>query len=326
MKRKNHTAAISAALALVLLLITALSGCGGSSGKAAAVEPTYVADPIITAEPAEPAEAAAESGRQDGERFESVIMLEGFEMDYDYESFARQSGAESERLVSIYDRPENPENYLEVTYSAQDADTAAAAVSEALSHEYDIIMEAFQLDRAGSCIRIDASNARGNGGTPDRLQMVYIIPAGDGCRIAAAHYSFESAEGFGRRFQYMLNTLEVMESRRENGLTGTWQTASVGYEADGTMQPEYYVCFTDTEILYGHMKDGAFVLDHSDRIVRFEKTAAGGYRVQAEASNGVQYTYQTCESDDAVLEYYETWQEEAFAETYRGGASLSRSS
>ena len=90
------------------------------------------------------------------------------------------------------------------------------------------------------------------------------------------------------------------------------------------MYPEYYVWFTDTDIIYGHVKDGASVFDHSDRITRLEKTAAGGWRVQAEASNGVRYTYQTCETDSSVLEYYETWDETGFPEAYRGGASLSR--
>lgn len=171
-------------------------------------------------------ETETEIGRQDGERFEEKIMVEGmqetvryehirndmlgFEMDYDYESFVRHSESVCDRFVSIYDDPEDPLNYLEVQYSAEDADTVAASVSESLSDDYDIIQEPYKLDRAGSCIRIDASNAKGNGGTPDLLQMVYIIPASDGCRIATAHYSFESAEGFGRRFAYMMNTLEVI--------------------------------------------------------------------------------------------------------------------
>ena len=90
------------------------------------------------------------------------------------------------------------------------------------------------------------------------------------------------------------------------------------------MQPEYYVRFAGADILYGHLKEGRFVLDHADRIVSLGEAPAGGVRVQAEASNGVPYTYQTCESDDTVLEYYETWQEAAFPEMYRGGASLSR--
>ena len=108
-------------------------------------------------------------------------------------------------------------------------------------------------------------------------------------------------------------------------IKGTWQTASMGFDADGRMFPEYYVRFTDAEIIYGHMQDGEFVFDHSDKVAHFEKTDTGGVKVQAEAANGVQYTYQTCESDENILEYYETWKEEEFPDMYRGGASLNRS-
>ena len=51
---------------------------------------------------------------------------------------------------------------------------------------------------------------------------------------------------------------------------------------------------------------------------------AGGVRIRALSSNEVQYTYQSCESDAGILEYYETWDEAAFPDMYRGGASLSR--
>lgn len=105
---------------------------------------------------------------------------------------------------------------------------------------------------------------------------------------------------------------------------GIWQTASVTMDADGNMAPAYHVRFLDGSIVYGHMKDGAFAEDHRDRITSVTETAAG-VRIQAEASNGVQYSYQSCESDGDVLEYYETWDEAAFPEAYRGGASLFRS-
>jgi hypothetical protein len=72
------------------------------------------------------------------------------------------------------------------------------------------------------------------------------------------------------------------------------------------------------------MKDGAFALDHSDKISEIEKKAGVEYKVKAESDSGVQYTYQTAEGDTDVLEYYETWNEDDFAEMYRGGASLSR--
>ena len=91
------------------------------------------------------------------------------------------------------------------------------------------------------------------------------------------------------------------------------------------MYPEYFVRFTDSEILYGHMKNEDFTPDHSDKIIHLEMIASGGFKVQAEAANGVQYTYQTSASDRDILEYYETWNEGSFPEMYRGGASLSRS-
>ena len=181
-------------------------------------------------EPAEPENSKAEGGikREDGERFEGVIMIEGMEeavsyehirnssigveMDYDYELFERHSEADRDCFVSCYDDSENPENYLEVTCSAVDAETAAASISEALSKDYDIIREEFMLERAGSCIRIDASADKGGMTMPEHLQMVYIIPADDGCRIATAHYAIEGAEGFGVRFRNMMHTLEVIET------------------------------------------------------------------------------------------------------------------
>ena len=106
-------------------------------------------------------------------------------------------------------------------------------------------------------------------------------------------------------------------------IPGMWQTASVGgYGDEDSMQPDYYVLFTDSEIQYGHMKDGEFSLDHSDKISSFEITASGGYKVQAKNSEGFKYTYQTCEDDETIMEYYGSWDENEFAETYSGSASL----
>ena len=121
---------------------------------------------------------------------------------------------------------------------------------------------------------------------------------------------------------------KTSEDEISNGLDilipGTWQTASIGYVDGDDMQPEYYVQFTATEVNYGHMKDGAFAVDHSDKISEIEKTDSGEYKVKAESANGVQYTYQTSEDDSEVLEYFESWNEDDFSEMYRGGASLSR--
>ena len=297
-------------------------------------------------EPAESSEADIIIGRQNGERFEDVIILEGmeetvryehvrndtigFEMDYDYESFVRRSDTNRDCFISIYDNSYKSENYLEVTTYTENADAVAASFTDALSQTYELLKGTRTLDRAGDCIWIEASELKGSNRMADQLQVVYIIPASDGCRVAVEHFSVESAEGFGRRFNYMLNTLAVIDrtgnlTDTAHAITGTWQTASMAYEADGTMYPEYYVRFTDSEILYGHMKNGDFIPDHSDKIIHLEMTASDGFKVQAEAANGVQYTYRTSANDRDILEYYETWNEGSFPEMYRGGASLSRS-
>ena len=170
-----------------------------------------------------------EPERQDGERFETCIQIEGmeetvryehirnealgFELDYDYERFTRHIEAGRECFVSIYDDPQNPENYLELRSSPEDAETAAETVRAALSQEYELLEQERTLDRAGACIRIEASEEKGTGRMAEQLQVVYLIPAPDGCRIATAHYAIEAAEGFGRRFSYLLNTLAVIERR-----------------------------------------------------------------------------------------------------------------
>lgn len=108
----------------------------------------------------------------------------------------------------------------------------------------------------------------------------------------------------------------------ELSIPGIWQTASVGYGDEDSMQPEYYVRFTDSEIQYGHMVDGEFSLDHSDKISTIEVNAGGGFRVEAENSDGFKYTYQTCKDDSTILEYYGTWDDNEFSETYSGSSSL----
>ncbi|MBR3640576.1 MAG: hypothetical protein IKN53_00925 [Oscillibacter sp.] len=216
---KNRTVLIALAATLLLAL---LCGCGKTAGETPPAEPIEN-EPEAEAE----AEPEVEVGRQDGERFETTVILEGmeetvsyehvknaalgFEMDYDYESLARIGAADRERFVSIYEDPDAPENYLEITRSAESADAVAAAVRAELSREYDLLEGTRELAGAGSCLRLEASELKGSGEMAERLQTVYIIPAADGCRVAAAHCTIESAEGFGRRFAYMLDTLKVME-------------------------------------------------------------------------------------------------------------------
>ena len=342
----KHNIAKKALVFVFVLMLMLLVGCGRRNTTTMPAEPAVNNESVSMIEPAESSEADIIIGRQNGERFEDVIILEGmeetvryehvrndtigFEMDYDYESFVRRSDANRECFISIYDNADKPENYLEVTTYTENADAVAASFTDALSQTYELLKGARTLDRAGDCIWIEASELKGSNRMADQLQVVYIIPASDGCRVAVEHFSVESAEGFGRRFNYMLNTLSVID-RTGNptdttpSITGTWQTASMAYEADGTMYPEYFVQFTDSEILYGHMKNGDFIPDHSDKIIHLEMTASDGFKVQAEAANGVQYTYQTSANDRDILEYYETWNEGSFPEMYRGGASLSRS-
>ena len=177
------------------------------------------------------AEAAETEGRQDGERFEATLLLEGMEetvryehavndaigieMDYDYECFERRSEADREVFVSRYDDPDDPLNTLEVCYRAEDAEAAAEAVGAALSEAYDIVVEPLTLEGAGSCTRIDASAVRGRNEMPELIQEVYVIPAGDGCVVATARMTIESAEGFGTRIGYMMDTLAVTGRRAE---------------------------------------------------------------------------------------------------------------
>jgi hypothetical protein len=141
-----------------------------------------------------------------------VFVGKGFydQMDYDYESFLRRSETDRERFISAWDNAENPENYLELTYSPESAEAAKASISEALSKEYDLTEGTRTLDGAGDCIWMEASVIKGTNNMAPQIQTVYIIPAPDGCRIATAHCAIEASEGFGRRFAYMLNTLSVI--------------------------------------------------------------------------------------------------------------------
>ncbi len=194
--------------------------------RAEGYEDLYIND--LAAKAAAEGTAEPAVARQDGERFEAVIVMEGmeetvnyehirnealgFEMDYDYESFSRSSEADRERFVLVWDDPANPENYLELSYSPESAEYAAGAISEALSAEYELYRDdSYMLEHAGRCIYINASSVKGGGYSPEHVQTVYVIPAGDGCIVATEHCSLESAEGIGRRFTYMLHTLSLIE-------------------------------------------------------------------------------------------------------------------
>ena len=216
----------------VALLLTVFSACGkkaesnqaGSASNTESATPAPTATPSVSPTPtAEPSASPAAAGREDGERFESVITIEGmedtvhyehirnesigFEMDYDYENFQRRSEADRECFISVWDDAANPENYLEVKHLSQDAETAAASIAQELSDRYDVCRSTFTLERAGDCIRLDASvDANNPSQMMEQLQMIYVIPASDGCYVATEHYFIVESEGFGRRFSSMMHT------------------------------------------------------------------------------------------------------------------------
>jgi hypothetical protein len=225
MINKKRTA-ISIVLALSLLLTTILCSCVKNEAEAKPTEPVMTKAPVSQSTTTEPPETDADAGRLDGERFEGTVILEGmeetvqyehvrnedigFELDYEYEALERHRASDREYFISRYDEPDDPWNYLEVTCSEENADTVSPAVIAELSKDFDAVTsEALTLDLAGECVRVDASGAKAGSVPAGALESVYIVPAADGCCIATAHYTVESAEGFGARFAAMMNTLIV---------------------------------------------------------------------------------------------------------------------
>lgn len=121
------------------------------------------------------------------------------------------------------------------------------------------------------------------------------------------------------------NPTDNKDAAASDAIPGTWQTASMSGNADGTLAPSRYIQFTSADIKYGQMKDGAFVEEYSDKITKLEKTDAGGFIVQAEAANGVKYTFKTSDTDANTMEYYETWTESEYAEKYSASGSITKS-
>ncbi len=211
MNKKQPAKAVFAALVSVCMVITMLGGCSGEDASSS-----------------HPTEAESAVGRQDGERFEDVIQLEGmeetvryehvrnetvgFEMDYDYESLERRGEPDHEQFVSRFDDPEKPVNYLEVTFRSGDVDAVAKDIKADLQKQYGSVAteEQYMLEGAGSCIQISAYQAKKDKAPKDSMQTVYIIPASSGCLIAAAHCTIESAEGFGARFTNIINTISII--------------------------------------------------------------------------------------------------------------------
>lgn len=222
-------------LLLVLMMTLTMAACADKTEPTGdPADESGQSTPSETTEPTTP-ESTDAIARQDGDRYEAVIVIEGmeetvnyqyvrnesagFEMAFDYDSFVRRSESDRECFFSSYDDPKDPQNYLEVAYSAEDAEDVAAAIRNNLSQTYDLLDESRELYQAGSCIYIEASELKGTGTMPDKLQMVYIIPANDGCRVATAHCIIEGAEGFGVRFSAMLNTLTVLDTQGDRSLS-----------------------------------------------------------------------------------------------------------
>ncbi len=303
MTGKKRTA-ISIVLALTLLLAAILCGCGKKEAEAKPAEPVSTGTPASRPTPTEPPEIGADAGRLDGERFEGTVILEGmeetvryehvrdedigFELDYEYEVLERHRASDREYFLSRYDDPDDPWNYLEVTYSAEDADGAASAVIAELSKDFDAVTsEALTLDRAGECVRIDASGAKAGGAPAGSLERVYIVPAADGCRIATAHFTVESAEGFGARFAAMMDTLIVTGAASpaagQNAPAAGTKTLVVVFSATGTTKgvAEKLAAITDADLYeivpaepytsddlnYGD-KNSRATKEHNDRTIR----------------------------------------------------------
>lgn len=233
---------------VIAALVLSLAACGkapAAQNTAPAAEAQTSADAAAPAAetPAVPVATQDESAaapeafpaRADGERFEDVIMIEGmeetvryehvksaafgFEMDYDYENFVRQSYATCEWFVSVWDNAAEPENYIEVRSDTGNAELVADAIIARLSGDYEVRQEYRELARAGQCIHIAADIIKGTDRMPDHLQYVYVIPAADGCRVVTEHCFIADCEGLLRRFDYMLNTLTVPDGNGGEALS-----------------------------------------------------------------------------------------------------------
>lgn len=183
-----------------------------ADGTAAATDPAAAAESDLALRPGEHFEGTVPlEGTEQTVHYEAIRNDElGFEMGYDYENFVRQSEADCERFISVWDNPDNPEIYLEITHSSDNAETTAASIAETLSAQYNVSRWEYTLDRAGDCIDLRGELDKEGQMSIWELQMVYIIPADDGCFVAWGHYTQESAEGCGARFRGMMHTFAVL--------------------------------------------------------------------------------------------------------------------
>ena len=292
LKMKKHIALLCA----VLLLLAALTGC--AKGK-------EEAQPAGSETPVETAEAAEETSvpeRQHGDRFEDVITIEGMEetiklqhfvnetagfaMDYDYESFVCRASSDRLQIVSAYDDPETPENYLEVSYCPEDAETVADAIEKTLSEDYAVSRDTAVLNSGLECIHMDASATPDGAYTADVLQAVYVIPAADGCRVAHLRYLPEGSDGFGKRLSHMASTVTVMEPQGERAMSDVQACAAI----------ERY-CYASNPDLKGIVDSGEYpvswqITDYSEEqiVILFHSYTGAEVRYYIDPVSGEAYS------------------------------------
>ncbi len=291
-----------AALSFVLSMMM-LVGCGRNGGVEETVSPVLPSAPANTPEPVSSPEPETAVSHQAGDRYEGTVTLDGveqtvryeqirndtigFEIGYDYDRFERYSEPDRERFILKGENPEHPEVYLEVTRRAEDAETTAESIVETLSGEYDPYKGEFTLDHAGNCITINADVDKTGQMTMDYLQVVYIIPASDGCIVAWGHNTFDSADAFAALYRNMMHTLVVLEehktpimntphpesaSGRFTGVMGSEfvipegfiqldESPSIGYQYT-FWHPDHEIRIVVYEIAQGSIPEGAYETDY----------------------------------------------------------------
>ena len=169
------------------------------------------------------------TGLKDGDRFQGTIMIEGMEeqvnyehvidkkigveLDYEYEYLAKSSENDTLVFTSVYDDAENPRNYLEISFSPETDISLIEAYSPELAKDYEEVT-ATDFQNASSTdvpTQLDAFVSKGEAEPADSLQRIYIIPVDGGCIVGVAHFTVESAEGFGNRFGTIMRSLVVTD-------------------------------------------------------------------------------------------------------------------
>ena len=313
-------------LALVLSLTLLLAAAAGCAKGKEEPQPAETESPVETAEAAEETPAIE---RQHGERFEDVIMIEGMEetiklehfvnetaglaMDYDYESFVCRASSDRLQIVSAFDDPETPENYIEVSYCPDDAETVADAIEKALSADYAVSRNTAVLKSGVECIHMDASATPDGAYTADVLQAVYVIPADDGCRVAHLRYLPEGSDGFGRRLSYLASTVTVMDPQGERAMSDEQACAAIARycclsnpDLKGIVESgEYPVSWQITE----YSEDQIVILFHSytGADVRYYIDPVSGEAYVTEFVSGVTAEEQRTDETLNVWDYMNWW-------------------